>query len=65
LLVLTRTFFVNKETLPESRQQWSFAFVRGGLTFVQGGLTFKFNKIPLTYNVSYFNLGGLKLCLGV
>jgi len=31
----------------------------GGFTFMQGVLTFKFEKIPF----SYFNLGGLELCL--
>ena len=39
--------------------------MRGGFAFVQGGLTFKFEKIPLTYSVSYFKLGSLELCLGV
>ena len=28
-----------------------------GLPFAQGGLALKFNKNPLIYNVSYFNLG--------
>jgi len=31
---------------------------------MQGGLTLKFNKNPLIYNVSYFNLGDLELRLG-
>ena len=31
---------------------------------MQGGLTFKFDKIPLIYSASYFNWGGLELCLG-
>ena len=35
-----------------------------GLPFVQGGLILKFNKNPLIYNVSYFNLGDLELRLG-
>ena len=41
-----------------------FTFVLEGLPFVQGGLTLKFNKTPLIYNVSYFNLGDLELRLG-
>ena len=41
-----------------------FTFVLEGLPFVQGGLTLQFNKNPLIYNVSYFNLGDLKLRLG-
>ena len=36
----------------------------GGFTFVHGGLTFNFDKIPLIYAVSYFNLRGLELSLG-
>jgi len=36
----------------------------GALRSCRGGLTFKFEKTPLTYSVSYFNLGGLELCLG-
>ena len=48
---------------PESRQQDGFTFVRGGFMFVQGrGLDM--TKIPLIHCVSYFNLGGLELCLG-
>ena len=31
---------------------------------MQGGLTLKFNKNPLIYNVSYFNLGDLEFRLG-
>jgi len=31
---------------------------------VQGGLTLKFDKIPLTYGVPYFNLGGLGALFG-
>jgi len=41
-----------------------FTFGRGGFTFVQGDLTIKFAKNSTIYNVSYFNLGGLELCLG-
>ena len=41
-----------------------FTFVLEGLPFVQGGLTLKFNKNPLIYNVSYFNLGDLELLWG-
>ena len=41
-----------------------FTFVLERLPFVQGGLTLKFNKNPLIYNVSYFNLRDLELRLG-
>jgi len=34
-----------------------------GCTFVHGSLTSENYKTPLTYNVLYFNLGGLELCL--
>jgi len=36
----------------------------GGFTFVQGGLTSVLTTIPLTYSVSYFNMGGLEFSLG-
>ena len=37
-----------------------------GLYVCAGGLTYKFDKIPLTESVSYFNLGGLgELFLGL
>jgi len=38
----------------------------GGLCACAGGLDIiKLTKTPLIYSVSRFNLGGLKLCLGV
>ena len=46
------------------RSPESFAFVLEGLPFLQGVLSLKFNKNPLIYNVSYFNLGDLELRLG-
>jgi len=37
---------------------------RGALRSCRGAWHSNLNKIPLIYSVSYFNLGGLELCLG-
>ena len=52
---------IHSEPSPESRQQGTFTFVRGGGLHV---LTLNLTKIPLVYSASYFNLGVLELCLG-
>jgi len=41
-----------------------FYVCAGGVTVCAGRLDIKFNKNPLIYNVSYFNLGDLELRLG-
>jgi len=55
LILVNLQLAYGPEPSPESLQQ-------GGLMFVHGGLH-KFDKIPLIYSVSYFNLGCLEHCL--
>jgi len=60
--LLQKSYLVITRTVARKSSIGGCTFLQGGFTFLQGGLIFKFDKIPLTYTVSYFNLGDLELC---
>jgi len=61
--------FVKRSTWNQIRRQkvvnrGALRLCGGALRSHRGGFTFKFDKTPLIYSVSYFNLGGLEALYG-